>query len=200
MKTNQYIITFILVLMTGMLIGFAFTRSCSRAPDTITDTTYITQVIPGDSVLYPIIVRIPYPVYIDTGSIIHQYYPIDTLAILADYFRIRYYSDTIYQPENFRAVIKDSINFNRIIWRGFEIQNLKTTAIYTTQITHSDCNIPWFALGADAIFNSQAVYLGPGIMYRARNNAMYRVGIYFAYNQRPAITAGYYKPINFKKK
>jgi 2-polyprenyl-6-methoxyphenol hydroxylase-like FAD-dependent oxidoreductase len=164
-----------------------------------TDTTYITRIIPGDTVLVPVAVRIPYPIYIDSGSTVHHYYTVDTAAIIADYFRIRYYADTIFQDGNFRAVIKDSINYNRIVARAFEFQNLKPTTIYTTQLTHSDLNKPAWMLGADGIFDSQRIYLGPSVMYRSRDYHHFKLGICFAYDAQPAISLGYYKQINIKK-
>jgi hypothetical protein len=200
MRTNHYLITLAVILLTGAGLGALMMKSCNPGQsDCESDTTYITRIIPGDSVLYPVLVRVPYPVYIDTSKNIHHYIPVDTASILADYFRVRYYSDTIFQEENFRAVIKDSINFNRVVWRAFEMQNLKPTGIYTTQITQSDCNRTAWMLGGDAILNAQRVYLGPSILYRAKNFNYFRLGIHFAYDDQPAISAGYYKQINIKK-
>lgn len=200
MRNNILLISLAVAFAIGVALGILFSRSCSSpCPDISTDTTYISYIIPGDSVLIPVHVNVPMPVYIDTGSIIYIYVDVDTPAIIADYFRMKFYSDTIFQDSNFRVVIKDSINFNKIVWRGFEHQNLKATSLYTTQITHSDCNIPAWHLGIDGIFNSQRVYAGPAIMYRAKDYKYYKLGIHFAYNTSPAISFGYYKQINIKK-
>jgi hypothetical protein len=199
MRTRDFIAFLALMLFCGVCIGALLQRSCSKPPETTTDTTFITQIIPGDTVLYPVVVKVPTPIYIDTGSTHHHYYPVDTPAILADYFRVRYYSDTIYQPDNFRAVIKDSVNFNRIIWRAVDHQNLKATSIFTTQITHSEANKPAWMLGVDGIFNSQRVYLGPSILYRTRYDHYFKLGIHFAYDTPAAISMGYYKQIHIKK-
>lgn len=196
MSKNLYLITLIVILFTGITIGVLFTRSCHNRPgDNNTDTSYITQIIPGDSSL--VLLSNNVPGYIDSS--VYFYYDIDTPAIIAEYFKGKYYIDTIYSEGNILAVIRDSVNLNRILWRNFELQNLREKAIYTTQITHSEGNIRQLALGGAAIFDSKRVYVGPTIILRDKNRNNFSVGVHYASQQPVAVSIGFHKQLNFKK-
>jgi hypothetical protein len=199
MNRNLYMITLLVILVTGITLGVLFVRSCQKpgVGNTITDTTYTTRIIPGDSVLSEIQVHVPVPVYID--SIIYLPANIDTALILSQYFNRLYYVDTIYREGNFMAVVKDSVSNNRIVYRAFDFQNLRPTAIYTTNIRHQEYNIPPFGLGVEGIFNSQRFYVGPAMYYMTKNHQVFKVGVMAAPREPVAISMGYYKQINIKK-
>jgi len=121
MKVNNHLITLLVLLLAGFVTGSLVTRSCVRSDDTpgtitVTDTTYITRIVPGDSVLVTYIREVPVPYYIDTVIYIYRDIEIDTPAIVQEFFRMKYYIDTVYEPDNFMAVIKDSVNFNHILY------------------------------------------------------------------------------------
>jgi hypothetical protein len=199
MNKNLYMITLLVILVAGITLGVLFVRSCHKpgSGNTITDTTFTTQIMPGDSVPYEVQVHVPVPVYID--SLVYLEGDIDTAAILADYFRKYYYSDTIYRDGNFMAVVRDSVSNNRIVYRAFDFQNLRPTAIYTTNIRHQEYNIPPFGIGVEGIFNSQRFYVGPAVYYMTRNHQVFKVGVQAAPREPLAISMGYYKQINIKK-
>ncbi len=163
-----------------------------------TDTTYITRIIAGDSAPTLLSSKIPMPAYVDSSVYMH-FDPIDTPAIIAEYMRGKYYIDTIYREGNVLAIIKDSVNYNSIRWRNFELQNLRATAIYTTQITHSQSHNPYISLGGVGIFDSQRLYIGPSLMLTDKNRNHYTVGIHYAYQRPVAISIGYYKQVNIRK-
>ncbi len=98
------------------------------------DTVRTSDTIPGDSVPYEVQVTVPVPVYRDTGSTRWRDRPIDTPAILADYFSRNFYSDTITDDTSFLAIIQDTVTRNRIAWRRYQHQNLRPTAINTTTV------------------------------------------------------------------
>jgi hypothetical protein len=199
MNRNLYMITLLVILVTGITLGILFVRSC-HDPDSgniVTDTTYTTGIIPGDSVPYEVLVHVPVPVYVD--SIIYLPANIDTAVILAEYFQRLYYVDTIYREGNFMAVVKDSVSNNRIVYRAFDFQNLRPTAIYTTNIRHQEYNVPPFGLGVEGIFNSQRFYIGPAVYYMTKNQQVIKVGVMAAPREPIAISMGYYKQINIKK-
>jgi hypothetical protein len=100
--------------------------------------SFRTDTIHGDSVPYPVYRDVPYPVpvYRDTGSTRWRDKPIDTGAILREYFTRNYYRDTITDDTSFLAIIEDTVTENRIIYRQYWHQNLRPKVInqYTTTI------------------------------------------------------------------
>ncbi len=147
------------LLIVGLVILF-MVREC-RSPvndPPLSDTTYLTKVIPGDSILFEIerFYPAPYPVYKDTGSTKWLEKDIDTLAILQDYFCHYYYSDTIQKDSSFLAIINDSVSENRIVYRQFLLQNLRETSINTTIITPPPKQKPefYFGIGAGGSYTS----------------------------------------------
>lgn len=197
MKPKHYLIALIITMLLGAIAGGLGIRSCQDACTCTTDTTYTTQIIAGDSIPYPVQVKVPVPVYVD--SIVFLPGQNDTASILEEYFKSKYYTDTIREEGNFLAVVKDSVNFNRIVYRAFDFQNLKTTAIYTTTITHQQCNIPPLGLGLEGIINSERLYVGPAVYYLTKNHQAFKLGLQFSIHASPALSMGYYKQINIKK-
>ncbi len=132
---SRYLPYFALI---AMAILFMFRECGNPVNDTpIGDTVFLTKVIPGDSVAVEVPRYYPVPkiVYRDTGSVQWKTKPIDTLAILKDYFAINFYSDTIQKDSSFLAIINDSVSRNKIVSRKFLFQNLRETSINTTVIT-----------------------------------------------------------------
>lgn len=196
MSKNLYLITLLVILVTGIVTGVLFTRSCHNRPgEGSTDTSYVTHIIPGDSALTLLSDKVPD--YVDSS--IYYYFDIDTPAIIAEYFKGKYYVDTIFSEGNILAIIRDSVNLNRILWRNFELQNLREKAIYTTHITHSEGNIRQFSIGGAAIFDSKRVYVGPMMIFRDKHMNNYSVGVHYASQQPVAVSIGYYKQINIRK-
>ncbi|MDD3815982.1 MAG: hypothetical protein PHZ02_15205 [Desulfocapsaceae bacterium] len=195
MNKNLYLVTLLAILIAGFFLGIFFTRSCHNLPDSgNTDTSYVTRIIPGDSSLTLLSDKVPD--YIDSS--IYYYFDIDTPAIVAEFFKGKYYIDTIYSENNILAIIKDSINLNRLLWRNFELQNLREKAVYTTQITHSEGNIRQLSVGGAAIFDSKRVYVGPTLMFRDKHKNNYSVGIHYAHQQPVAFSVGFQKQIKIR--
>ena len=91
--------------------------------DTVWDT------IAGDDI------RVPYPVYQDTGSTKWKYKDIDTAAILTDYFSTVFYRDTILNDSSAIFIVKDSIHMNRIKVRETSYKLYNKAINTTTTIT-----------------------------------------------------------------
>lgn len=198
MRTNHYIITLVALLIAGALLGGMLVRSCQNEQPTITQS----DTLPGDSILYPISIEVPSPVYIDSSfDILVSIFGIDTAEVIRDYFRTKYYQDTIIEAGNFRLVVKDSVTLNRIVWRSMEHQNLRSTSITNTIVMPSELNNPAIYLGGDILCNSQRVYIGPSVMLRGRKPQYYKIGVTFSPTEgyRSMISFGYYQQINIRK-
>jgi hypothetical protein len=201
MKSKHYIITLVVVLLAGALVGGLSVRSCQNTPGGDTLSTR-SDTLPGDSVLYPVSVKIPAPVYIDSSTdVLVALFGADTAEVIRDYFRTKYYQDTVLVAGNFRLVVRDSVNQNRIVWRGMEHQNLRSTAINHITLTAGESNNPGVWIGGDALANSQVVYVGPSVMFKGRKPQVYKIGVQFTPTEgyRTMISFGYYKQINIRK-
>jgi hypothetical protein len=132
----------LLILVMVALLAFIFFREatrCSRNPFT-TDTIRTTQIIPGDSIPYevPVLKPFPIPVYRDTGSTRWMDLPIDTMAILADYYSKYYYDDTLQNDTSALIRVLSHTFENRLYYDKLFFQNKRATQINTTIITQSD--------------------------------------------------------------
>jgi hypothetical protein len=185
-------LTTLIILAAGIVIGLLLGRSCARSPGSIAlDSTYVTTIIPGDSALKEVMVKVPYPVYRDTGSTRLVWQPVDTLAILADYHRASYYSDTITLDGNFLAIIRDSVNFNRITWRGFDHQNLRPQVIHSMRITTAEGSLRRFALGPGLVFGSETLYTGGILQIQDKHHNTITLQVYAGGSAPPLFGIGY---------
>lgn len=149
-------------LITPLILGISFAlllilgvSNCSKFSNytPLADTVYIETIIPGDSIPYKVFREgpaVPQIIFRDTGSTLWRTLPIDTNAILNDYFSKIFYSDTIQKDSSFLAIINDTVSRNQIIHRQFFFQNLKETTIQTTVVQpKSPCrNVFYVGLGA----------------------------------------------------
>ena len=117
-------------VIASLLMYIFFFQSCNHCPD-CPEYDIIHDTIPGDSVPYPVKVDKPFPIYRDTGSTQWRDQPVDTNALLADYFARYFYADSITDDTSFLAIILDTISQNRIASRRFLMQNLRPTMINT---------------------------------------------------------------------
>lgn len=116
-----------------LLVIILLFRNCGPVPGST--VTVIHDTVPGDPYPVEAPVRVPYPVYIDTGTtryIAGAPLPTDTDAIIKDYLVTRFYRDTLKNDTSMLAVVEDSVQANRIVSRKFTYQNRRPTAIITT--------------------------------------------------------------------
>lgn len=92
-------------------------------------TTTIT--IPGDSVPDTLFFPAPYPVFRDTGTTRWRELPVDTGAILADYFSRNIYRRVLKDDTSALVILTDTVTLNRLTAFGLEFQNRRPTAIIT---------------------------------------------------------------------
>jgi hypothetical protein len=123
---RQAIGVFIVGVCIGLVLYWALFKPSTPDQVVLYDTVRIEVPVPRP---YPVIERDPYPVYdtiwrdsktvYDTIIIIQ---PTDTAAILADYYKERYYNDTL-RDDHIEIYLSEMVTTNRIAKR--EIQYVK---------------------------------------------------------------------------
>ena len=150
---------------------------CSHEPEI--NETIIHDTIPGDSIPYELITEKPVPVYIDTGSSQFWYLPVDTAAILKDYFAKAIYMDTLMNDTSAFIAIMDTVYMNRLQSRKLYFANRRPTLINTTIYTQSkqDDKLKVYA-GAMVALMPDRTLGGPAVIIATNNGAgSYAYGI-----------------------
>jgi len=159
MKHLPGAVALMLLFLAGFITGGIV---CNRMqPNPVSDTTYITHIVPGDSVPVHILTKVPVVTALDTIPTRIPTGLQDTFLIVSDYLATRYYQDTLVQPGNFLAVIRDSVAENRITYRSVDHQNLRQQEIHTTRITSGEAGTKRFSLGGGILAGSQGWFAGP---------------------------------------
>jgi hypothetical protein len=118
-----------------------------------------------------------------------------------------YYTDTLYAPDAYRALIADTIAHNTIIGRGISIADLKPTAIQTIQTTRSLIVKPralQLSVGAVGLVGGRSGYtspypswdIGPSLLLNI--HSQYQIS-YSYYTQNNLHAVGAYVKLIFKK-
>lgn len=146
--------TLLLVVINLVLLFWVVTRK-----DEIITTSVPIVTIQYDSIPYEVIKKISYPVnIIDT-----VYIPldVDTMAILADYFKIRIYNDTLINTADLRVIVQDSVHQNKLFGRRHTLyQNFRIDTVTVDCPTIPDNKLRWY-LGVQANFRKNGI--GPSV-------------------------------------
>ena len=110
--------------------------------------------------------------------------PIDTLAILKDYFKVYAYTDTI-KADSVTFVINDTITENKILNRGIEYTLVYPTTTITKEreVNKRELYIG-FGLGGD---KQQLSYVGSELLLRNKKERIYGVGLGINNNFEPIL-------------
>lgn len=150
----------IIIILVALLI---LQRECQRCPEAT--ATHTTDTIPGDVVpiLVPIDRPIPEFVFIDTGS--WNYFKIDTMAIIRDYFAKATYFDVLKDDSSAYIAVYDTVHMNRLQGRSLLFANRRATAInhYTT-IHQPDERLKLYAGAMFAFSKEQQPEFGPALI------------------------------------
>lgn len=132
MKVNTWFILFLIAI--ALLMIREFFRPGSVPP--VNDTIVMIDIIPGDSVPYPVEIKkkVLVAVYIDTGSTRWRDRPVDTMAILQDYFAKYYYDDILMDDSSAFIRLMAHTFQNRLYYDTLLFQNRREKAINTTII------------------------------------------------------------------
>lgn len=132
MKVNLWFILFLIAF--SLLMIREFIRPGSVPPES--DTVFITEIIPGDSIPFPVEIekKVPVPVYKDTGSTFWKYHDVDTMAIFRDYFAKYYYDDILMDDSSAFIRLMAHTSENRLFYDSLLFQNRRITSINSTII------------------------------------------------------------------
>lgn len=181
MKYLSRILTSILLIVVVVCSAGTLIKCCSHP------TTIKTITVPGDSVPYPVVVKVPVPIDSTIVDTVFCNGPIDTAEIIKHYFSKYHYQDTI-KSGSVTAILNEEVSQNKITSRQLWIQNLRPISV--TNTISSQENRFYAGLVISEFDNK--VGLGPSIIYSRKRDA-------FSFNLdilHPGITAGYY--IKFK--
>jgi hypothetical protein len=190
MKNFAFSIAIIILLF---FLGF---RECQHRRDMkakpLNDTITITRVIPGDSIPYPVIIptRTPVYVYRDTGSTLWRNRPIDTMAILKDYYSKYTYDDTLMNDTSAFIRLQSHTTENKLHYDNLFFQNKREKKIITTITPPTPERIKWFVgMGVNAIPGKQ--FLSGNLMIESPSG--FAISGAYDFLGENVIVTGYYK-------
>lgn len=142
----------------------------------VKETVVKTITVPGDSIPFPVFVKVPVPIDSIVNDTFWKAMPVDTAEILKRYFSRYSYADTI-RDSTFVAILNEVISQNRIVDRKFQLQNLRSQAITYTTIQEPK---PSLYVGPSLTYNGK-MGLGVGGIWCNKNNA---IGVNFDVTNR----------------
>ena len=116
--------------------------------------------------------------------------PIDTVAILRDYYAKYFYSDTLQIDTVGYAIINDTITRNTILARDIRTNILIPTTTITKEIYLNNREFYW-GLGLQGK-KDQLNYLGGELLYRNKKYQVYGLGVGVNENLQPVISGRLY--------
>jgi hypothetical protein len=123
---KQYLPWIIIGILILLLIG---ERSCKKAVTPEPQIITHIDTIRGDSVPYQVCVPKPYPVKVE--SIIYGTIPVDTTAILQQFFCRKIYLDTLKNDTSALVIVSDTVEMNELKSRMLNFQNRRPISIIT---------------------------------------------------------------------
>lgn len=140
---------------------FIFSQQCRKVDGT--SVTH-TDTIPGDSFPYKVEIPVSQLVYRDTGSVKWRAMPVDTFAILSDYYSVKVFRRVLKDDSSAFIQLEDSVTKNSICTGVLTFQNRRATKlIYTTLPSPVEPKTNFY-FGATALVSRQEYGLGPSIL------------------------------------
>lgn len=182
-------------ILIVVLLGFIiYLKQCS-SPKIVTDTKEVIRVeTKYDTITNTKEVYIPkyteIPVYIhDTIR------EIDTVRVVGDYFKKRFYLDTLNNDSNLIVIVADTVTQNRITSRKFTYQLIDKETIITKD---SSVNKNEFFWGLDmAGTKRQLNFIGAGVMMETKKDDIYGVGLGINQDLQPVINLKFYRKFGY---
>ena len=178
------------LLIVVLVVVILFMRSCGGEntnvePKVITkiETKYDTVII--EKISYVPKWKTKIVTEIDTFQT-----PIDTLAILRDYYTKYYYSDTLKIDTLGYAVINDTISRNTILARDIRTNILIPTTTITKEIYLNRNELYW-GVGLQGR-TDQINYLGTELLWRTKKRSVYGFGMGVNQNFQPVLSGRMY--------
>ena len=190
------------ILIVGLLAFFATRQGCT--PNEIPSDTPVVIVKVDTEYIDKVVEK---PVYVPGGIIYRPFVdteyinlPVDTQAILKDYFATRIYHDTVAIDSIGWAYIVDSISRNQILTRRFKAKYTLPVITKTETIILPPVRKNQFYLGAEGLFNKSnpLQYLGPTALLKTKQDDIYTLGAGYTTGQGFTLKAGLLWKINHK--
>lgn len=186
---------FSILIIAVLAIIIFLQRSCTPAENTtqivkVTDTAYIpivqTEYRPGQVI------------YVDKPIFIPYNEPIDTPAIIRDYFSLRVYKDTLRLKDTLGYIaITDSIYMNKIKGRIWDAHINKQ--IITETITIYPEPKGQLYAGGSLGMSPNLLMIGGDLIWKTKKDQMYGVGVGVNSSLQPYIQFRSLWKIKFKK-
>lgn len=176
------------LLVILLVIIILLQRSCKSAPPA-SQPEVITKI----ETKYDTIVD-SFPVYIPKWKTkviykIDTLEKVDTALVLGDYFSKYYYSDTL-QKDSLTLIINDTINQNKIFSREVNYKLKYPTVTITKEIYPKKRQL---YLGGNLVGNKEGIYyLGPGLIYKDKQDKIYNLGVGFDGGGKTTFNLGVY--------
>lgn len=173
----EYIVIIVLIII------ILLQRACSGSkPET---TTIVKTETKWDTIKQTTPLYVPkwylrIKTNIDTFTI-----PIDTIAILKDYYAIYNYSDTL-GTDSVKIIINDSVTQNKIKSRVVDYKIMYPTITITKETTINKLQF-YYGLGIGAS-NKGLNSFGPELMYKSKSNQAYGLGFNIDQTLSPSLT------------
>ena len=176
------------VKIFGYIAAFVFGAILfHNKPETNTPKIVIKKdtIIHHDTSYVPKIIHIYHTIHFIDTIIIPQ--KTDTAAILADYFRKRFYADTLANDTNAYVAIYDTVQFNRITNRRRTIRIYPHTKIITI---HQPPTWHLYA-GAGIGGNANTFGFAPSLMFQDKKSRIF--GINYDLLQKEIFISAYFR-------
>ena len=153
-----------------------FLRECGNKCQEPIITSDTVTVVEYDTISFIEVRKEYYPVIKDVRL---PALPIDTQALVADYYAVKFDTDTFFNDSDYRVMITDTLYMNKRLSRRFEHVNLRptniTTVINTTK--YDSCPDLRFKVfvGGFVGGNLDKFSAGPEIVFLTKKDHMYNV-------------------------
>jgi hypothetical protein len=188
---KEYVQDIRTVLIAALIIIILLMRSCSGNSQPV-EPKIITKIeTKYDTITKEVPVYVPkYVQKIETRiDTIIKTQPIDTVAILKDYFATYVYQDR-QELDSLNLTIIDSISQNKIFARSIEYDLIYPTTTITKEIYLNNRELYW---GLDINGTAdQLNYVGGGLIYRNRKKQIYGLGVGIDQNLEPVLSGRLY--------
>jgi len=178
------------VLIAVLIIIILLLRACNK-PNPV-EPVIITKVETiFDTITKEVPVYVPkYVQKIETViDTIVKTQPVDTTAILRDYFATYVYQDR-QELDSLNLTIIDSVSQNKIFARTISYDLIYPTTTITKEIYLNNRELYW---GLDVNgSSSQLNYVGGGLIYRTRKKQVYGLGIGINQDFQPVVSGKLY--------
>ena len=182
LKNFVILVLIIIVLMMGKSIYAPnhFDPIITTKIDTIRKDTTITRWKPGKDIYHDTTIYDTIPTSV----------PVDTNAILRDFFAKNVFKDTLHIPEGLISII-DTISKNKIQGRSYNAQITQKTIKEVRELRYPEK--PKMALywGFMGIKQDEKYDVGGGLLLKTKNNGVFQLN----YTLNKQIQVGYYTKI-----